>query len=614
MTEFVCCFERGGEPVAQKTVSAMMDPIRHCGVDGDNIVCRGPVGMGQLLFRTTPEEQGERLPLKHGASPTWLLWNGRLDNREELYKRLVERSRPLARMSDAALFLQYFIERGEAGLERVIGPFAVVVYDERERRLTLACDAFSGRTLYYHVAERLFVAATQEPALYAYPRIELTPNHARMVRYFTLAYPTDDQTLVNEVRLLLPGEAMTVTVDKLTRREYWLPDPEARLDHKSDEEFAEHFRHLLDLAVQCRLRTQHPPAIMLSGGLDSAPASVIAARHLARSGSPHRLLGVSWTFDRHVECDERAYMQPLYRDHGVVPVQVNCDDAWPLFDERTWPTYPAFPRADLYREMNTRAYRAAHAAGARVLLTGMFGDMLYGNTWNTVYELLRQHRLKDALREYRLRSPGLASTDRVKRFLLWHMAAYRWARRRCRPRPPVWLTPYAAARFSREPPWPRRHLRARRPGQYLAMLNSTVGAIQAYESYVGAQHGIQLRNPYRDRRLIEFALKIPSRQLQFGGVTRPILRRAMGADLPGSIGRRVDKTSLFSVAGDGLYRARKEAVEKYYYAPDRSWPRYVREQGVDYQALSVDEDIGIYWRCVVFEIWRKKSPIGHLFD
>ncbi len=612
MSGFALCFHRtdsAGEPA--HAVERMLTAMAHLGPDGQDLWVRGPVALGHLHFRTTPEEQTERQPLAHPHMPLVLAWDGRLDNREEVYRSLAEPPGPLTDLSDAALVLHAYGERGRRCLGQLLGPFALVLYNHHSSEVLLARDPMGGRGLNYYLSARLLIAASEPGGVLAHPALRVLPDHRPVVTFLAIRELVDDATPFTGVKELMPADVLQIGVKRDHHESFWPFDPAARCHYRSNDEYAERFLELLRQSVHCRLRGRGPRAVAVSGGLDSAPIAALAARYESSQG--RRCKAASWVFDRFTSCDERRYLDALYRDHALDPVQVNGDAAWALSDFANWPIHPSTPLQNPYRRLHEILYQRLQKEGVQVVLTGMMGDHLYLGTERWLKDLLRDGRLGALWRACVWDVIHNGWRAFIRQGLARGMLPDRWYRR-WRPRPePDWLTPFARRYVSTEAAWPAEARRARRPWQYMRALELRTARAAWIERYFAGRFQLELRQPFRDRRLVEFMLQLPTEQLQFAGVSRPIVRRALRERLPPEILGRSDKTAFQELLRYGLCEQSSTRVRYWMRAEDGLWPVYIDPQWIG-RGQGVDGVRGhVHWLCISLEMWSRYTSIGFDF-
>lgn len=550
----------------------------------------------------------EPVPLPQGRG--WLHFDGRIDNRAELWSALPDSPDPLARLSDAALLAAGYQAWGLDLFRRVLGSFALVIDDRRRREAILARDPMGGRSLSYALDSRFLLAATEESTLLDDPRVDGSLDPERLACYFALETPGDGRTFFRGLRQLLPGHLLRVGRDTSELRCFWQPKLEIE-PSRTEGEQAEEVRSLLAEAVACRLRSTTRPGVLLSGGLDSTPIAGLASRALGRSS---KLLAFSWLFDRHSQADERRHAAEAGRRFGLELHAVRCDDALPLSDLPSWPVHPTTPEQNAYRLFHQRSYERARQVGCQLLLSGMCGDQLYtGGEHYGPAETLRTQPLGRALSIIaREALAGALTRPHWAALLPWSWRLERRARRPERRYP--WLNESALALLG-DPvaleSWAGAFLR---PNQALLLLGPGNGHGFAVERYFAAREGLEVAYPLRDRRLVERFLTLPASSLHRRGETRPVLRRAVADLLPASIANRQDKANFRSLFVEGVYRRNLAATKQLLFHSNATWPELVDRRIVE-EALA-KEDTGtagvVLWLATSLELWLERRTVSAL--
>jgi asparagine synthase (glutamine-hydrolysing) len=606
MSGIAVLLRRDGAPADGADVRRMLARLAHRGPDGERVVVAGPLALAHGHFRTTPEETGEEQPIADRSGRYLLAMDGRVDNRDELSRALGLTPAEAAACSDAALLLLAFARWGSPGFARVVGSFAVAVWDAAERRLTLARDALGDRTLCWAQTPDAFVAASEEQALLAHPGVDDRLDERRLAQFFALSALDGDATFFASIKELLPGHVLVVEGGRCTVERYWEAGPREPLRLRGDREYAEAFRSALSDAVKAQTRGIGPVAVFLSGGLDSSSIAASAAAMVPRPD----LKAVSWVFDELPSCDERAWIDPVVRHCGLEPLQFPGDGEWPFRDFAAWRRNPSSPEVDLYRRLVERGRVTARAAGARVVLSGMFGDHLYSGAEGWLWEMAGAGRIaaaaRGAWRELRYgQGPGGlrdALWPRGVPNALRRLAGAAAGRR-------SWLTPYAAellgGRNARSM-WAGGGLRPRQRRNVLGLLAAHGVSGDVFHA---SSLGLEVRYPFRDRRLVELLLCVPSDQLYRPGVTRPVLREAMPGLLPEGVRRRVGKTSLAALFRRGVVERESETVRRLLESGRGAWERFVRPEWVALAApgrRAADIDEVALSQCACLAGWLDK--------
>ncbi|MEP7010471.1 MAG: asparagine synthase-related protein [Acidobacteriota bacterium] len=599
---------RQGAELLPAILERLLGHMAHRGREGLDTAGGAGGVLGHLHFWTTPEELGEHQPIPvPGHWRAWLAFDGRIDDRETLWRALPDSPGPLRKVSDARLAAAVFAAWGIAGFERLLGPFAIAIWDATRREAILARDALGGRNLAVALDDRRLLAASEEGAVAATLGREMALDRTRVAAYFSLEDPEPGRTFYQGVRQLEPGEILIVRDDRARSERLSRPRPAAGLLKRRPEERAEELRHRLDLAVRCRLRSAGRPAVLLSGGLDSAPIAALAQRALPAGD---RLRALSWVFPRHPRADESRHLSVLERALNLELHRLPCDDELPLADLASWPTHPATPEQNAYRHFHQRAYEAAQRIGSPVLLSGLCGDQLYGGAEYRLKETLRAGRFGAAAGELwrRFRAGDGALRQALGALLPDRLRLERAARRKAERF--AWLTESSLALLP-EPierdGWAAEYPR---PAQARSLLGAQNGHGLSIERYYCDPLGIEVRHPMRDRRVIELFLGLPAEDLGVQGNSRPILRQALSGLLPGSILDRQDKATFEDLFVSGVYADPTGEVAAILLNPNAAWRDYLLPEWVEtgWRERRCGLSGLLVWLAFSFEIWQRRSP------
>jgi len=560
--------------------------------------------MGYWHFRTTPEEVNECQPLKLNDLPFRIVFDGRIDNRDELFAMLSMSSTREKTFSDAALTLYAYARWGEGGFEKIVGEFALVIYDEQLNEIVAARDPLGDRTLFYAFFGAQLVIASEPWAVTGASLSKPSIDESAVAHYFAVRTPQDGQTFFKNVLELLPAHLLKVNATGRKLWRYWSPDPYKKIRYKNDQEYAGHFRSLLEESIRSRMHSSLPVGILMSGGLDSTSISCLAAQMIA----PKKLTTISYVFNEVSECDERHYIESVMEQSGIHSIQVPCDDIWTFKNWKSWPHNPNQPEGNLYRLLLERVYQRAREEGLHVLLTGHMGDHLYSAGGDWIADLILDRQFLRAGQELisQIRNIGwkrTLKTGHVRRTARRvvdsiYPGAIRLPHRNNLPARinPAFMDCFAGQ--NKRPPVLERH-------RTLLSLEAANDLSHAFGN--NSCHQIELRNPFRDRRLIEFILGIPAYQLYYHGVFRHILRTAMQGVLPEIIRTRYTKTSFIALYHRGIERER-ELVESYMQDPKAEWRKFLCLDWASKMPDLVDangREALLPFLCASYETWHR---------
>ena len=506
----------------------------------------GPVGLGQTLRHDAPPSLHERQPLIRGALA--LVADARLDDRDALCRLLGVDPAQRAALPDSVLVLRAYERWGERCPERLSGSYAFALWDGRRGALLLARDHMGQRPLSYSRSGPSLVFATDYRAVLAHPSVRREIDEEVVVGRLLRAHRVGlERTPWAGVRKLRPGSALVVEPGGVPRTTtHWRPARRPAPTPSRPEDHAEALRETLATAVGDAVRSVHPVASHLSGGLDSTTVAVLAARALAEQ-ERSLALALSWSPapDDGVGRDEQARIAEVVGELGVPCAYLELS--------------PDAARRNRVRELalepnETRLAEdvllgRAREHGARVVLSGWGGDELPSfNARGYLAMLLRSGPWRTLTGEIvaGARRQG-ASPVRVARALRARIAREAL--------PP--LLPGPLARIPRGAVAPRakglsgldpraerllderdHRLRPRsspRAMQLALLRNGHITMRLESWAHAAAEAGVEYRFPLLDRRVMELCLGLPEDVWMRDGWSRWLFRTAADPLLPASI-------------------------------------------------------------------------------
>jgi asparagine synthase (glutamine-hydrolysing) len=581
-------FNLDGRPAEPELIRAMLDAIAYRGPDGLNCWSRGAVALGHAMLRTTPESATETQPLVDERAGLVLVMDGRIDNREELEKELDARGFPPRAETDAEIALRAYECWGEEAPARILGDFALVIWDDRSQRLFCARDFAGIRPFYYCLNGRTLLCASELHQILEDPRVPREPDEDVIAPYLAEAEIVDNETtLYRRICRLAPAHSLIVTRDGITKRRYYDLDPSKRVRYKTDDQYAEHFLEIFSQAVRARMRSISGVASQLSGGLDSS-FIVCVAQHLVRTGVVSSPLEAFSLVFSDPDCDERRFIDDVVAKSGV-----KCHAIDPFAPDLEFWRNGARHYRDFIGHpngvMSCSLIQAAHESGFRVVLTGHGGDEFLTGSPQYYADLLTHLRfieLMRALTEEKRTMPrgwGISELGYLGIFLrgaLWPMVPKRWKgvirTLRRGSQIPAHVSKGLAERtglkrrLASELPYPKRTKFAQRH-RYRALY----GAFDVHcMELIGrqlARFGAEGRHPFFDRRVVEFAFAIPEEQRCKEGWNKYIMRRAGRGLLPDSVRERRDKAEFSSVFDSSFEALRANDTFSAPALVDRGW-------------------------------------------
>jgi asparagine synthase (glutamine-hydrolysing) len=265
----------------QHAAERMVEALRHRGPDGEALRRIGPVALAHTRLAIIDVAGGDQ-PLDSEDGLVTAIVNGEIYNHRTLRGELERRGHRWATNSDSEVVVHAYEEHGPDFVRRLNGIFAFVIWDERERRLVAARDAFGVKPLYWWTDGRRVALASEINALIDAGLVTPAVDRVALDHYLACRFVPSPRTLFEGVRKLPPASTLVVEGDGSPRVTSWREDPGGPLEGR-DEELAARLARAFEDAVERQMMSDVPYGAFLSGGVDSA--GVVAAMK-ARSGTP----------------------------------------------------------------------------------------------------------------------------------------------------------------------------------------------------------------------------------------------------------------------------------------------------------------------------------------
>lgn len=544
--------------------------------------CDGPLAMGRRLFRALPEDLHDQQPLQSRDGRLTLVADVRLDNRDELIRELGWSASETAQLCDAAILLESLERWEEAALDRLVGDFALALWNAPAQKLLLARDFLGQRPLHYHRGRGFFAFASMPKGLHALAEVPYGPDEQAVAELVTLMPQWGPRSFFTDIARVEAAHIVTVTRDKLSSRRYWEPHRPRAGQARSDD-YIEALRYHLDVATQSRLRgSNNLVGANLSSGFDSSAVTATAARLLAPSGGkvvaftavpregydgPERrnrfgdegpLAAVTAAMYSNIE-------HVLLRSGHISPLEA-LDRNFFLYDR---------PVANLINSVWGQAiYQAARERKLNVLLSGQFGNATVSyDGLELLPELLDQGRFIKLWREtvQVMAKTGMRRRGALVRIFgsfapvwLWQCANQAFVGHKADVLEytairPERLSELDLAGLARERgldfsyrPW--------RDGFAKRLWVMARGDVGNHSKGMLAGWGIDWRDPLADKRFVEYCLSIPTEEYLKDGVPRALAKRALADRLPQAVLNEQKRGYQAADWHDGLTAARADVA------------------------------------------------------
>lgn len=368
---------KNGEDADVQKLKRMTDAVAHRGPDAEGQLCEGNVALGHRRLSIIDLSEDGRQPMESTDGRFVITFNGEIYNYKELKEELSACGAVFANDTDTEVIIEAYRRWGVDCLERFNGMWAFVMFDRSQQELFISRDRFAVKPLYILDRKDLFMFASEPKAIIAAESEENIPDLVQVYRFLKSGIPEDiDERSWYENIKQFPAAfygIYSLKTNSLQVNPYWQPDVEQFKKKWIDgRDPIATFKELFDDAVKIRLRADVEVGTCLSGGLDS---SAIVGCCKKRHGVTMRTFSSCYE-DK--SCDEKDFIDSVNRFTGSKPV--------PIFpDEKLVPFVEAFQEinknhdgpaggASLYSQ-----YRVFERVGqqVKVVLDGQGADELF---------------------------------------------------------------------------------------------------------------------------------------------------------------------------------------------------------------------------------------------
>lgn len=451
----------------------MKDALRHRGPDDWGIQTEGPCTLVNTRLSIVDLSEFGHQPMASPDENLWITYNGEVYNAPELRQEL--KGYPFRSSSDTEVVLAAYQRWGEDCPTRFIGQFAFAIWDVKKQALFLARDRLGVKPLYYACHKGCFYFASEIKALLV-AGVPARPEERVWATYLTHGlYDHSSDTFFHGVEELPAGcRAVTGMASVFSYGRYWDIKDESKL-RLSDDEVAEQLLALLQDSLRLCLRSDVPVGLNLSTGLDSNSLLCLMLRGM----------GV---------IDLERFSMPetssAYKDE-------------PGLEMDFWGSLPFVMRSQEapFGGIATVAYQALHEIiqeqGCKVVLEGQGADEILAG-YAYYQSVAQEERYQDGTSHLR---PGCVNED-VKALAGPH------------------------------PKFPRPFDNRLDNALYRDLRYTKLPRVLRMNDHLSMAHGVELREPYLDHRLVEFCFRLPERQKIRDGLGKWLLRHAMKGRLP----------------------------------------------------------------------------------
>lgn len=262
--------------VEESTLQMMTDAMIHRGPDDAGFWLDRFVGLGFRRLSIVDVKAGHQ-PMSNEDESVWVVCNGEIYNYQELRRTLTARGHEFKSHSDIEVICHLYEEEGIDCLNRLRGMFAVAIYDCNSSTMYIGRDYFGIKPLFYTESAETLAFASEIKSLLVDNLVKPEVNPQSLWDYMTFQYVPDPATMLQGVHKLPPAHYLSFADGKSSLHRYWAP--EFRPDHnKSFEYFTTGIEDKLQQSVDLHLSGEVPRGALLSSGIDSSAIAALVAK------------------------------------------------------------------------------------------------------------------------------------------------------------------------------------------------------------------------------------------------------------------------------------------------------------------------------------------------
>ena len=615
-------------PIRAEELDAMCETIGHRGPDGTRTMIRDSVAFGHTRLSVIDTETGWQ-PIANEDGSVFVILNGEIYNFQELRKELEAAGHEFTTASDTEVVVHLYEEEGLDFVRRLDGMFALAVWDETNRRVVLARDRIGKKPLFYSYTNDKLLFASEVKTLVESGRIARNIDPVALASYLTYGYIAEPRSIFDDISKLPPAHTLVYDTSGLKVQRYWElnREPDSSI---SFEDAVSETRRLVDSAVSSRLISDVPLGFFLSGGLDSSIVVGVAARasssklktfSIGFEEDSYSELGYARTVAERFDTDHEEFVVTADMARDLESIVHYADE--PFADSSMVPMY--------YLSRQTRQH-------VTVALSGDGGDEVFGGYDRYIgLGLARKyHRVPGFVRKRLIgplagmipESPGKRSNlRRVKRLAYpatdtaeqWYMG---WMQQFRVESHSAAFTPGFASAIAANGGW-HDHVRSAfarfddvataRSAQWVDTTTYLPDDLLVKADRMSMAHGLEVRSPFLDHHLMNFASRIPGNYSISGGAGKQVLKKAYANLIPDEISRR-PKAGFTVPVGEWINGPLRNTTRDLLLAPDAEVARIIRPEFIaklveQHASRRYDHAVRL-WNLICLETWVQTFKVS----
>ena len=568
------------KPVLETQIKKMIDIIAHRGPDGEGIFIDKNLGLGHRRLAIIDLTKAGHQPMTNEKGDVFIIYNGEIYNFLELRKKLEKLGHRFKSKSDTEVIIHSFEEWGIDCVKKFNGMFAFAIWDKKNRNLILARDRYGIKPLYYWQNKNVFLFASEIKSFLQHPEFKTILDPEVLLEYFTFQNTFSYKTLFKGVKILPQGSYLQISFKdgpKFNLKKYWDFNFNEDKNEKSEREYLEELDRLFKQAVKRQLVSDVEIGSFLSGGIDTGLITAITSQFLPNLKTfcigfdLTSASGIELSFDERKKAESLSY---LYQTEHYEMVLKSGDLKrclpnliWHLEDLRVGQSYPNFYASKLVSKF------------VKVCLSGIGGDELFGGYPWRYYKAMRSKSFEDYIENYYKYWQRLIPNQTLKELFSPIKNEIKNIR----------------TQDIFQDVFNKNQVPPKTPEEYINYslyfeAKTFLHGLLLVEDKLSMAHSLEVRVPFLDNDLVDFAMKLPVR-LKIKNIENVV---KMDENELAKFSRKFQdgKIALRKVFGKYVPSELMNQIKQGFSGPDASW---FKGESIDYiKELLLDKKANIF--------------------
>ncbi len=244
------------------------ESLKHRGPDQLGYYNEKNISLGHTRLSIIDLSERGKQPMTNEDDALYIIFNGEIYNFQDLRLELEKKGHKFKSNTDTEVILHAYEEWNQDCVQKFNGMFAFSIYNKKNKTVFIARDRLGVKPLFYYYKNSKFIFASEIKAILQDPTVGREINPEALDYFLTLAYIPSPYTVFKNIFQLLPGHFLIYKNNQLTIKKYW--DLQFNQQESSERSLLKEMGIIMEDAVKKRMISDVPLGLFLSGGIDSS--------------------------------------------------------------------------------------------------------------------------------------------------------------------------------------------------------------------------------------------------------------------------------------------------------------------------------------------------------